>query len=78
MRKMIVDIKESHNATIVKDLGIWLGIAGSRIMRKNQWHKWSWKKICYRNLGDNVHHREKCLKEFIVGDNVHQYNYEDD
>ena len=36
MRKMIVGIKKSLNAIIVKYLGIWLGIASSRMMRKKQ------------------------------------------
>ena len=46
------------------------------MMRKKQWHKWSWKKICSRNLGDNVHHKRKYSKESKAGDNVHQHNYE--
>ena len=34
--KLIVGIKERHNAKIVKDLGTWLEIAGSKMMRKKQ------------------------------------------
>ena len=35
------------------------------------------KKFSYRNLGDNVHYREKCSKKSIVSDNMRQHNSKD-
>ena len=32
----------------------------------------------FTNLCDNVHHRKKSSKDSMVGDNVHQHNYEDE